>query len=580
MTAAPPQPAPPEPALPEPIPPEPMPPTASVELVKPREACGVFGVYAPGSPVAHLTYLGLYALQHRGQESAGIAVSDGEGITAVKNMGLVSGVFDDRTLGGLQGHIAIGHTRYSTAGGSSWQAAQPFHRSVGNVELAIGHNGNLTNIAQLAAANSMLEGTITSDSDLVAELLAKRLREILPADPDAATTDDPTAPDGDLIEALTHVLPTLQGGFSFVVMGRESLIGVRDPQGFWPLCLGRLDNGWVLASENPALDTVGAEFVREVEPGEMVVISETGCTSLRPFPATKPALCAFEFIYFSRPDTVLRGQNIHSARQRMGEHLANTSAVDADCVIPVPESGIPAAQGFSRASGIPYRDGLVKNRYIGRTFIAPNQRMRTHGVRTKLNPIRGNVAGRRLVVVDDSIVRGTTTRAIVEMLRAAGAAEVHLRISSPPYRWPCYYGMDTGSRAELLAANHSLEQARDFVGADSLEYLSIEQLLDSIGGEPGEAKDASGFCTACLTGDYPVPVDDIAGATADTRDRDGAHDTDATEQTAELRLRDLAEPESGLAAPDAAPAPVAPIFTADKSKTEIGAGSGVGYVEY
>lgn len=497
-------------------------PAEPVELVKPREACGVFGVYAPGSPVAHLTYLGLYALQHRGQESAGIAVSDGTGITVVKNMGLVSSVFDDYTLGGLDGHLAIGHTRYSTTGGSSWGAAQPFHRSVGRTELALGHNGNLTNVAQLVADNGMLEGIVTSDSDLVAELLANHLREapnplnvdLVSATPsngsatNATPPSDDVQPDCGLVEALTHVLRSLRGGFSFVVMGREHLIGVRDPQGFWPLCLGRLPNGWVLASESSALDTVGAQFVREVGPGEMVIISEHGCVSQWPFPPAAPALCAFEFIYFSRPDTVLRGQNIHTARQRMGEYLATNTPVEADCVVPVPESGIPAAQGFARASGIAYSDGLVKNRYIGRTFIAPNQRMRAHGVRTKLNPIRGNIKGRRLVVVDDSIVRGTTTSAIVKMLRTAGAAEVHLRISSPPYCWPCFYGMDTGSREELLAANHSLAEIRDYVGADSLEYLSLEQLLASIKGSDG------GFCTACMTGNYPVPVDEISAATA------------------------------------------------------------------
>ena len=522
-----------------------------IELVKPREACGVFGVYAPCSPVAHLTYLGLYALQHRGQESAGIAVSDGESMTTVKNMGLVSSVFDDRTLGGLEGHLAIGHTRYSTIGGSSWTAAQPFHRSAGNTELALAHNGNLTNVEQLARDNGMLSGTVTSDSDLVAELLAKRLLETYdpsladlnlaspgltdtaPASP--AKTDLTSAGDTSLLEALEHVLPTLRGGFSFVVMGHDYLIGVRDPQGFWPLCLGKLENGWAIASENPALDTIGAEFVREIEPGEMIAISAGGCVSYRPFPPTKPALCAFEFIYFSRPDTVLRGQNIHTTRQRMGEYLATNSPIEADCVIPVPESGIPAAQGFAQASGIPYSDGLVKNRYIGRTFIAPSQRMRAHGVRTKLNPIRGNIEGRRLVVVDDSIVRGTTTRAIVEMLRAAGAAEIHLRISSPPYRWPCFYGMDTGSSEELLAANHTLDEACDFVKADSLAYLSMEQLLDAINGNDG------GFCTACLTGEYPVSVDEISQAERPKQDAD--------------------------------------LFEVSSSqKIEIGAGSGVGYV--
>ena len=508
--------------------------STGVELVKPREACGVFGVYLPGGPVAHLCYLGLYALQHRGQESAGIAVSDRTHITVVKDMGLVASAFDDRVLAGLQGDLAIGHTRYSTTGSSSWRAAQPFYRGLEHTEFALGHNGNLTNTAELAAASGMLDGVVTSDSDLVAELVAQRIN----ADPRATSAQPAEA----VTNALTEVLPTLRGGFSFVVADRDRLIGVRDPHGIWPLCLGRLDStgpaggdpaggasatgtgasagpndgaqgGWVLASENPALEVVGATFEREVQPGEMVVIDADGCRSLWPFAerpssgsGSAPHLCVFEFVYFSRPDTMLAGQNVHAARQRMGGHLAHSVPVEADLVMPVPESGIPAAQGYARASGIAYGDGLVKNRYIGRTFIAPSQHVRSLGVRTKLNPITPNIDGKRLVVVDDSIVRGTTTRSIVDMLRAAGATEVHLRISSPPYRWPCFYGMDTGTSDELLAANRDLAQIESFLGVDSLAYLGLDQLIEATGVADG------GFCHACLTGKYPVEISDRARA--------------------------------------------------------------------
>ncbi|WP_419930572.1 amidophosphoribosyltransferase [Candidatus Poriferisodalis sp.] len=498
-------------------------PDGGVDFRKPREACGVFGVYMPGGPVAHLSYLGLYALQHRGQESAGIAVSDRTHITVVKDMGLVASAFDDRVLAGLEGDLAIGHTRYSTTGSSSWRAAQPFYRGLDGTEFALGHNGNLTNTAELAAASGMLDGMVTSDSDLVAELVAQRVT--------ATPQITRTRPREAVTEALAAVLPSLRGGFTFVVADRDRLIGVRDPHGIWPLCLGRLSvdedgvdehaagahessqpsGGWVLASENPALEVVGATFEREIRPGEMIVIDAAGCRSLWPF-ASRPAsgdglsphLCIFEFVYFSRPDTTLAGQNVHAARQRMGAHLATNAPVDADLVMPVPESGIPAAQGYARASGISYGDGLVKNRYIGRTFIAPNQHVRSLGVRTKLNAISSNIDGRRLVVVDDSIVRGTTTRSIVDMLRGAGAAEVHLRISSPPYRWPCFYGMDTGTSGELLAANRDLAEIEAYLGVDSLAYLSLDQLIEATG-VPG-----GGFCHACLTGEYPVEIGDRA----------------------------------------------------------------------
>jgi amidophosphoribosyltransferase len=458
----------------------------------PKEACGVFGVYAPRQPVAHLTYLGLYALQHRGQESAGMAVSDGESVTVVKDMGLVSNVFDDRTLAALTGHLAIGHTRYSTTGSSNWRNAQPVYRDAAAHTFALGHNGNLTNTEDLAAGAGMLPGTVTSDSDLVAELIATELGR----HPEASS-------DGRALErALIEVVPTLKGAFSFVLMDEGHVVGVRDPNGFRPLCLGKLDNGWVLASETPALDVVGAHFVREVDPGEMILIDASGYRSVQLFEPDQidPKLCLFEFVYFARPDSTLYGQSVHRARVRMGEQLAEQAPVDADLVMGVPESGMPAAEGYARRSGIPYGQGLVKNRYIGRTFIAPNQEMRALGVRLKLNPLRDNIAGKRLVVLDDSIVRGTTSRAMVSMLREAGAAEVHLRVSSPPYRWPCFYGMDTGSPGELIAANLSVEEIRAYLNVDTLAYLTIDRLITATGAV------GAGFCDACLTGHYPVEV--------------------------------------------------------------------------
>ena len=452
----------------------------------------MFGVYAPGQPVAHLTFDGLYALQHRGQESAGMSVSDGETLTIVKDMGLVTNVFDDRTLAPLKGHLAIGHTRYSTTGSSTWRNAQPVYREPGESGFALGHNGNLTNTEELAAGAGMLPGTVASDSDLVAELIAT----CFPPDGDGRS-------DGrDLERALVEVLPRLEGAFSFVLMDAGHLIGVRDPNGFRPLCLGKLEGGWVLASETPALDVIGAHFVREIEPGELIVIDATGCRSERPFPRHRldPKLCIFELVYIARPDSQLYGKEIHGARRRMGELLAEQAPVEADMVMGVPESGVPAAEGYAKRSGIPYGQGLVKNRYIGRTFIAPTQEMRSRAVNRKLNPLRENIRGKRVVVVDDSIVRGTTQRAIVRMLREAGATEVHVRITSPPYKWPCFYGVDTGTRAELLAANMSVGEIQDYLGVDSLAYLTLENLERAIDA-PG-----AGFCSACLTGEYPTSV--------------------------------------------------------------------------
>ena len=463
-------------------------------------ACGVFGVYAPGQPVAELTYLGLYALQHRGQESAGIAASDGETMTVVKDMGLVTQVFDERRLAPLDGHVAIGHNRYSTTGSSTWRNAQPVYRSVGDAGFALGHNGNLTNTAALAQSLGMLPGLAapaaevdsTTDSALIAELIAHEY-------PAQSRSDG-----RDLELALERVLPRLEGGFSLVLMDEAHLVAVRDRHGFWPLVLGRVEGGWVLASETAALDIVGAHVVREVEPGEMIVIDASGMREHR-FAEPDPHLCLFEFVYFARPDTYLYGRSVHAARRRMGEELARQAPVDADMVMPVPESGIPAAQGYAHASGIPYGDGLVKNRYVGRTFIEPNQRLRNGGVRLKLNPLPEAIRGKRLVVVDDSVVRGTTTRQVVAMLREAGAAEVHFRVSSPPYRWPCYYGMDTGRRSELLAADLSVGEIADFLKVDSLAYLELDRLTHATGASPDS------FCTACLTGEYPVPIHTATG---------------------------------------------------------------------
>ncbi|NLV56183.1 MAG: amidophosphoribosyltransferase [Acidimicrobiales bacterium] len=462
----------------------------------PKEACGVFGVIGVDEPVAHLTYLGLYALQHRGQESAGMAVSDGDYLTVVRDMGLVSNVFDDKTLAPLVGHLAIGHTRYSTTGSSTWGNAQPVYRNVASYQFALGHNGNLTNTAQLARDHGMLDGTVSSDSDLVAELIS---RELAVADPEADPSDA-------LEAAIAAVLPRLEGAFSFVIMDAHRVYGVRDPNGLRPLCLGRRGDSWVVASESPALDIVGADMLREVEAGEVVVLEPgTPPRSFHPFPADRldPRLCLFEFVYFARPDARLYGQSVHHARVRQGEALAEQAPVEADMVMGVPESGVPAAEGYARRSGIPFGQGLVKNRYIGRTFIAPSQEMRALGVRMKFNPLRENIEGRRIVVVDDSIVRGTTQHQLVRMLREAGAREVHLRLTSPPVRWPCFYGMDFGDPGELLAARLDVDGIARFLGVDSLAYIELHRLLASTGAAE------AGFCTACFTGDYPieVPVD-------------------------------------------------------------------------
>ncbi len=451
-------------------------------LDRPGEACGVFGITGTGIDAARLSYFGLFALQHRGQESAGIAVSDRDNLTVYKDLGLVAQVFDESILAGLDGELAVGHTRYSTTGSNSWENSQPVFRHLGENGIALAHNGNLTNTSDLAARLGPLAAS--TDSELMTEAIGR------------AMGDDGLS----FEEALMATLPTLEGAFTLTVMDRTTLVGVRDPHGFRPLCLGRLAESWVIASETAALDILGAEFVRQVAPGEMVVIDADGPHSRFPFTDVQPRLCIFEFVYFARPDSTLLGQTIHSTRQEMGRRLARQAPIEADITVPVPESGIPAAQGYAEVSGIPYTDGIVNNRYVGRTFIQPAQAMRDRGVRMKLNAMPGIVSGKRVVLVDDSIVRGSTTSQLVALMRDAGATEVHLRISSPPYRWPCFYGMDTGDRSTLLAADRTIDEIAEELDVDSLIYLDLDNLIQATG------TDADAFCTACLSGDYPTDV--------------------------------------------------------------------------
>jgi amidophosphoribosyltransferase len=452
---------------------------------QPREACGVFGVWAPGERVANLVFYGLYALQHRGQESAGMAVADGRGMLVYKDMGLVSQVFDETTLQTLQGHLAIGHTRYSTTGSSRWENAQPaFKTNAAGGGLALAHNGNLTNTADLVERLGLRvpsRAAASSDTEVVAELLARES-------------------DLSLEAAIVRTMPLLEGAYSLVLMDDRTVYGVRDPNGFRPLVIGKLPGGWVIASETAALDIVGASFVREVDPGEVVAIDERGLRSRR-FAEPDPHLCVFEYVYLARADSNLAGRSVHQIRRELGAALAREAPAAADLVIPVPDTATSAAGGFAEASGIPFGEGLMKNRYVGRTFIQPSQTMRQLGIRVKLNPLRETIRGKRLVVVDDSIVRGNTTKAIVGMLREAGALEVHVRITSPPVRWPCFYGIDMPTRAELIASDLLTDEVGAYIGADSLAYLSLEAMASTAqtGGK--------GLCTACFTGGYPIPVD-------------------------------------------------------------------------
>jgi amidophosphoribosyltransferase len=443
----------------------------------PQDACGVFGVWAPGEEVSKLTYFGLYALQHRGQESAGIATSNGDQLLVYKDMGLVSQVFDEAALSALTGHIAIGHTRYSTTGASTWENAQPTLGATAGGTVALGHNGNLTNTAELV--------------DLVAERYGSQRRGELAR---GNTTDTAliTAllagdPDHTLEATALEVLPRLRGAFCLVFMDEHTLYAARDSHGVHPLVLGRLERGWVVASETAALDIVGASFVREVEPGELIAIDADGMRSTR-FAPIERAGCVFEYVYLARPDASIGGRSVHTARVAMGRRLAREHPVEADLVIPVPESGIPFGQG------------LTKNAYVGRTFIQPSQTLRQLGIRLKLNPLREVIRGKRLVVVDDSIVRGNTQRALIRMLREAGAAEVHVRISSPPVKWPCFYGIDFASRAELIANGLGVEEIAASLQADSLGYISTEGMIEAT------EQPASQLCTACFTGRYPIEL--------------------------------------------------------------------------
>ena len=466
----------------------------------PKDACGVFGVWSPGEDVAKLAYYGLYALQHRGQESAGIAVSDGNRIVVYKDMGLVAQVFDEAALTTLRGYIAVGHCRYSTSGSSVWANAQPTFRSTHGGGLALGHNGNLINTLELAgllddeAGNGRRMPAATSDTDVLTALFARQ------PGPATGEADTPPAGSGAGIEEMAlATLPLVRGAYSLAFMNEDTLYAARDPQGFRPLVLGKLANGWAVASETPALDIIGASFVREIEPGELITIDERGVRSHR-FAPPAPKGCLFEYVYLARPDTTIAGRNVQATRVEVGRRLAREYPADADLVIPVPESGTPAAIGYAEASGIPYGQGLVKNSYVGRTFIQPSQTIRQRGIRLKLNPLSGVVAGRRLVVVDDSIVRGNTQRAIVAMLREAGAAEVHVRISSPPVSWPCFYGIDFASRAELIAGQESAGEICASIGADSLGYISLDGLIAATTIPAGR------LCRACFDGEYPVPV--------------------------------------------------------------------------
>ena len=450
-----------------------------------REKCGVFGVHAPGEDVARLTFFGLHALQHRGEESAGIATSDGERLHVYAEMGLVMQVFNEDVLERLPGISAIGHTRYSTTGSSIQRNAQPLVVEGPHGSLALAHNGNIVNSDLLHAdlASQGVEFETSTDSEVIARLIA-------------------TAPGKDWVERIGHMMRRATGAYSLTLLTPDTLFAVRDPNGIRPLCIGRLDGGYVFASESCALDHLGAELMREVEPGEVVWVDESGLHSQFPLgeSSARPAMCLFEYVYFARPDSQLRGELLHTVRVRMGEQLAREHPAEADLVIGVPDSGTRGAIGYSLESGIPYAEGLIKNRYVGRTFIQPDQRLREVGVQLKFNPLPELLAGRRVVLVDDSIVRGTTTPRVIAMLRKAGAREVHMRITAPPITHPCFFGIDMGTRWELIGGRMTVPEIKEHIDADSLGFLSIEGLIKAV----GLAKEQ--FCLACFTGDYPVPV--------------------------------------------------------------------------
>lgn len=514
---------------------------------KPHDECGVFGVWAPGEDVARLTYFGIYALQHRGQESAGIAASDGSKILVYKDMGLVSQVFKDRDLASLQGHLALGHVRYSTAGMSSWQNAQPTLGPTAFGTLAMAHNGNLVNTRGLLEELLPAEGKpagkpaagdpagkpATSATPATGPFVSRKLEEsaaqtvadvkeqkahglqdsssdtmlLMKLIESVSTQAVSIGGEPPLLSVMREILPKLDGAYSLAFIDETTLYAARDPQGIRPLVMGRLSNGWVVASETAALDIVGASFVREIAPGELIAINENGVHS-ETFAPARPAGCVFEYVYLARPDTTIAQRSIAAARRCMGAALAREHPVEADLVMATPDSGTPAAIGYAEESGIPFGQGLVKNAYVGRTFIQPTQAMRQMGIRLKLNPLRSVIEGKRLIVVDDSIVRGNTQRAVIQMLRAAGAAEVHVRISSPPVMWPCYYGIDFATRAELIATGMDIPEICRSIGADTLGYLSYESMVEATGQPENE------LCTACFSGRYPTRLADLETAGA------------------------------------------------------------------
>ena len=464
---------------------------SEAQLDKPEESCGVFGIYAPEEDVAKLTYFGLYALQHRGQESAGIATFDGDRVHLHKEMGLVSQVFNESILKHLVGQLAVGHTRYSTTGSSRVVNAQPAVVATRLGSLALAHNGNLVNTAELREELLRRDCNLitTTDSEMIAHAIAEEINE-----------------GHDWLEGAIRAFHKCQGAFSLAIATPDGIMGVRDPNGIRPLVIGTLGSNpvrYVLASETCGLDIIGAEYLRDVEPGELVWITEEGLASFHWTQKPQRKLCIFEMIYFARPDSIMEGESLYSYRLRLGRRLAEEAPIEADMVMGVPDSGIPAAIGYSQASGIPYAEGLIKNRYVGRTFIQPTQKMREAGIRMKLNPLKDVLAGKRVVIVDDSIVRGTTSRKLVKALRDAGASEVHMRISSPPVTHPCFYGIDTDSQEQLIAATKSVEEITKQIGVDTLAYLSWEGMLKATGEDPNS------FCSACFTGDYPIPVPEM-----------------------------------------------------------------------
>ncbi|BDV43216.1 amidophosphoribosyltransferase [Geotalea uraniireducens] len=460
-----------------------------MKFYRPTEECGIFGIF--GHPeAANLTYLGLYALQHRGQESCGIVSSDGRSLSAHKSMGLVADVFGNQEIfRSLPGPAAIGHVRYSTTGDSVYKNVQPIMVDYSRGSIAVAHNGNLVN-AQIIKDELEAWGSIfqtTMDTEIIIHLLA-------------------TSKQNSLEDRIVDALSRVKGAYCLLFLTETRMVAARDPHGFRPLCLGKLGDSWVVASESCALDLIEAEFIREIEPGEIVVIDKNGLTSLSPLKKVEPAPCIFEFVYFARPDSYIFGQNVYEVRKEFGRQLAREHHVEADIVIPVPDSGVPAALGYAQEAGLPFELGLIRNHYVGRTFIEPQQSIRHFGVKIKLNPVRDILKDKRVVVIDDSIVRGTTSRKIVKMVRNAGAKEVHVRISSPPTSYPCYYGIDTPTRKELISSSHTIEEIRKYITADSLGYLSEEGLLQSVG------TGSTPYCKACFSGSYPIKFPKLAAA--------------------------------------------------------------------